>query len=555
VASRQVDGSMKGVYSALEAMYKRTGMESDSNTAAPREPVLKKAIIALATIFVVTFALISFSLLLQGNFGSILSHPVQWFNGLDSSIAFDIVSTTAELLAAVLAIAVTVIAIVVELAANRYSHRITSLFLREPINIFVMSFFVVATIYSIWIALTLEANVEGASLLNAGLLTSMLMVTISLVVLLPYFAFVMSFLSPMSIILKIQNSALESIVRTDAGDFESPKLKLLHAVDELQDMARRSVELSDRAVEMASINAMLNLTLAYQELIKDPGAVAGEWFQVTGAIKNDPDFISINSASLELIGSEKLWVEVKILRQYLDLMSGSNPSSRDTSYLIAINTKKIATESLRYRPKLELVHLCMRCFNSYLRATVNNKDERTGYYIMNQYRLLAEELLAKGEVAGVEDIANYLQFYGILGFKLNLPFLLEVAAEDVAQLAGESIGGNHDLLDKLLGLLLDLDQEVKKEFQESSLLGVRRAQLKLATRLLETGDEERAVQICDDLKDEKPERIEYLIELLQSQDDKEYWEFTDRGVNFGYLDPGLRPHLDTISGWLSVDSA
>ena len=39
--------------------------------------------------------------------------------------------------APVLAIAVTVVAIVVELAANRYSHLITRLFVREPVNLLV----------------------------------------------------------------------------------------------------------------------------------------------------------------------------------------------------------------------------------------------------------------------------------------------------------------------------------------------------------------------------------------------------------------------------------
>ena len=39
-----------------------------------------------------------------------------------------------EVVAAVLAIAITVVAIIVELASNRYTHRITELFVREPIN-------------------------------------------------------------------------------------------------------------------------------------------------------------------------------------------------------------------------------------------------------------------------------------------------------------------------------------------------------------------------------------------------------------------------------------
>lgn len=509
--------------------------------------VMYRAIITVTMIILVTFSLIFLSLLLQGNFASILSNPVRWFNDLDSSTTFDIVTVSAELLAAVLAIAITVVAIVVELAANRYSHRIAPLFVREPINIIVMSFLVIATIYCIWIALTLNTAAEAATAPNAGLLISMSMVTISLVILLPYFAFVMSFLSPVNIISKIKSSALDSVAGIETGHIIISKLKFLNAVDELQDIVRRSVELSDRAVETASINALLDLTIGYQQLINQIDTNVEEWFQIDDVIKNDLDFVSINATSLNHINSNKLWVEVKILRQYLDLVSDSNPSSRDTSYLIGINTRRIAVESLNWRPGLELVNLCMRCFNSYLRATINNKDTRTAYYIMNQYRMLAEELLSRGKNEVVQNIALQLQFYGLLGFKQDLPFLLEVAAEDVAQLATECISNNPELLDKLLDLLLELDQEIREEFQEDSLVGVRRAQLKLATKLLDCGEQQRAFRICKDIRDEKPERIEELIEQLQTENRKEYWEFTDRGVNFAYLEPELQPYLNILA--------
>ena len=68
----------------------------------------------------------------------------------------------------------------------------------------------------------------------------------------------------------------------------------------------------------------------------------------------------------------------------------------------------------------------------------------------------------------------------------------------------------------------------------------------LAAYLLDRGDEERAYKICEDLKQEKPERIDQLVEFLSSEDRSEYWEFTDRGVNFAYIDPALRVHLESL---------
>ena len=487
------------------------------------------------------------SVFLQGNFGSILSMPLLWFSTLDRSLAVDIASTSTELLAAVLGISITVIAIIVELAANRYSHRISSLFVREPVNIAVLSFFVVASLFSVWISLTLTAKVENPVLLNAGLFINLVMLTLALAILLPYFVYVMSFLSPMSIIRKIQGTAMNSIHQIKDESVAKSQLKLISAIDELQDIARRSLELCDRAVEMESINSLLNLTLDYQSLIPDIESKSINWFQIQGVVKQDPDFVSINETSLSNIVSEKIWVEVKVLRQYLDLVGSSNPASRDTTYLIAINTRKIAIESVKHRPGLELTNLCIRCFNSYLRGTINKKDARTGYYIMNQYRMLAEDVLDISKFDVARDIAGYIHFYGLLGFQQGLPFLLEVAAEDIAQLASRSIGHHEKLLDDLLDLLLNLDQDLKEEFQSESLLGVRRAQVKLATRFMIDGDEERFTRICDDLKTEKLQRIEQLLDSLQADNSREYWEFTDRGVNYNYLPDNQKKFLKNIA--------
>ena len=166
---------------------------------------------------------------------------------------------------------------------------------------------------------------------------------------------------------------------------------------------------------------------------------------------------------------------------------------------------------------------------------------------MNQYRILAEELLRQGRHTAVSEVALHFQYYGLLGFKQNQPFLLEVAAEDIAELTTLCMSLDSGPLDDLIGLLLDLDQEIKEEFQSDSLLGVRRAQLKLAAELLARDDEPRAKRISADLSQERPERLDQLFSLLKSEDRSEYWEFTDRGNNFAYLEPQAHSHLDRLA--------
>jgi hypothetical protein len=60
--------------------------------------------------------------------------PITWLESLSADRAETLLGVAAQLVAGVLAILITVAAIVVELAANRYTHRITQLFVREPVN-------------------------------------------------------------------------------------------------------------------------------------------------------------------------------------------------------------------------------------------------------------------------------------------------------------------------------------------------------------------------------------------------------------------------------------
>ena len=96
---------------------------------------------------------------------------------------YDAVSNTAEVVAAVLGIAVTVVAIIVQLAATRFNHRISTLFAREPVNILVLSFFVLTAVLCVWVSATTS---EGSHPDLHRFV--MVMVTLSLLALLPYFA-------------------------------------------------------------------------------------------------------------------------------------------------------------------------------------------------------------------------------------------------------------------------------------------------------------------------------------------------------------------------------
>ncbi len=517
--------------------------------ATERRNAIWIAIITFAILTIASLALLSLGSLLSKVELTAFSEPVRWLSQLQPDAAFEILSNAAELLAGVLAIAITVVAIVVELAATRYSHRITKLFISEPINIAAMTLFLLTTVQCVWMAATVTESGSAAMLPNAGFAIAMAMVTLSLLLLLPYFYFVFSFISPLSIIQKLRISAHR--IYRNASDSSSTRLhgKAVEAIDELQDIARSAADQGDTRIAMAAVDALADLILDYS---RDKSELPGRWFNIDHTISGDPDFVSLAPSALDEIRDTQLWFEVKIMRQYLSLMNQTVPEARDVANVIAINTQRIGDLAAELNPALLV--LITRCFNSYMRTTIRAGDSRTAYYIMNQYRLLAVALLNRQAFDAVTEIVEHFRYYATFSHDLGDSFLLEVAAHDIVTLIEEAVSRNSPIVDDLLDRFLELDQEIRHDSHEASLLGVRRAQLQLAAFFVELQDESRARRIIDDMKDEKLERLQGIRETLMTEQRSQYWEFTDRGVNFSYLEPALRPYLDTLFEWLAQNN-
>ena len=136
-----------------------------------------------------------------------------------------------------------------------------------------------------------------------------------------------------------------------------------------------------------------------------------------------------------------------------------------------------------------------------------------------------------------------------------MPFLVETVAYDLCTLneiaheRGASIG------DALLAVFLRVDDDGTGEGHEASLRGVRKAQVKLATYYLHKGDEARARRVYDDMagEDRAAARVDSRAEML-GVESSEYWEVTDRGVNFDYLPPERKARLEQFFAWFGRSS-
>src|SRR4051812_13622641 len=130
--------------------------------------------------------------------------PLKRLFDFDPETMQNALGSLAQVIAAVLAIAITVVSIVVQLAANRYTSRVADMFFRDRINLGVMGFFVVACIEAVWVSFAVSKDYVPQTTIAA----TVAMATASLLLLVPYFAYVFAFLDPEKVIARLGTQTL-----------------------------------------------------------------------------------------------------------------------------------------------------------------------------------------------------------------------------------------------------------------------------------------------------------------------------------------------------------
>jgi hypothetical protein len=277
------------------------------------------------------------------------------------------------------------------------------------------------------------------------------------------------------------------------------------------------------------------------------------WFRIGRTIRQNPDFVAMDPESLSDLEKRRTWVEWKVMRQYLGIYNEALATMRDINYLVAIDTRYIG-EAAAAAEDDELIELVFRFMNSYLRATLNARDVRTAYNVLNQYRLLVESMIRQKNSRAAIAAVKHMTYYGHVSFDMKLTFVMETIAYDVSTLCQYANEQKAPEEQEMLQQFLELDRPLRAKSQESALLGVRKAQVKLAAYYLMQGEEEKAQLISRDMENEPIERLSSIRRALESVTSKDFWEIIDRGRNFEYMPPPQRAALAKFFAWLNVEA-
>lgn len=435
-----------------------------------------------------------------------------------------------QTVAAVLGITITVVAIVVQLAATRYTPRVTELFFRERTNLAVLGFFVVVCIQAIWISLAVGPGFVP----RASVLATVLAVTLSLLLMFPYFIYVFAFLDPEEVVGRIESQAFAVTDRRDgdAAAVDRAQDRMLGAIEQLADIAVSATDQQDKIISARAVEALRVLLVRYTGAKNGLGE---EWFALGPRLLKNPDFQAMDPDARGDLVRGRLWVEWQVLRKYLTIYNGALGQNADMNHLIALNTRYVG-EAVLGGGSPGAIALVVKFMNTYLRATLNQRQVRTAYNLLNQYRRLGEATIAADAGALAAEIAGYFRYYAQVALGKGLGFVAETVAHDLARLCEVAHRARSPAHDALLGALLELDKEAEDEAQEVTLRGVRKAQARLAAFYLLVGNEAAASRIQADMEHERPERLASIRDELLRVTSKDFWEVIDRGANFDYLD-------------------
>jgi len=441
----------------------------------------------------------------------------------------------AEVMAAVLGLSLTVVAIVVQLASQRYPARIVDLFMTDRTNITVIAFMASSCVFVVLAPVT--ATAEKAPLITTA--AALVLTVINFGLLLPYFGHVFAFLDPHSIITRIRLSAQRRLAVARGAGSSSVELrvhqsKVSDAIDRIADNSMAAIGQFDRNLSMHTVRSIERLVCTYLES-KDE--LPEEWASVSPGFLN-----TLSEEFFSDILANRTWVEAKALMEYERLTRHALANMTELVSQLAVSTRAIGEKALEVEAP-EVLELTIRFFNTYIRHSLNSRNVRAAYNILDEYRHFASSILSAHPWIGVK-VVRHMVYYGRTANTMGLPFVTVTAAHDVRVLCELAFDLEEVDTKAMLQLFLTLDQPSDDDSAEVALLGVRRAQSILGAFFLSRGAAEFAEQIRHDMRDEPRTRLVSTRDAILAVDERKFWEITDRGFNFDYVAPAMRPHIE-----------
>jgi len=454
--------------------------------------------------------------------------PNQEFSiGALGSVQF-VLNTNAAALTSAMSVLIALVLLTVQLTSQRYSFNIIGIFIQDRVNAVLLGLFIVTITFNLWLGLILKEEYIPAE----GVILAMLMMTLCFALLPPYVVYLFDIVRPDHILNHLQEefraaTAQASRTSRTAGC----RATATRRITQMGDIARTAVNLSDGAVARHSVWVLYWSVAAY---VEQKRRLPADWFAV-----EEQQFRGRHELIVREIEETMTWVERRMLDEVREVFYATLNKLHDVNNTVALVLRLLGEKAVEADDD-GLFQTVVKFFNTFLRAAINQGDVRSGYHVLYQYRLLADTAMDRRPELALE-IADRLSYYGDAAASGPLLWMSAAAAYDLRILAeGAQARG--------------LDPAITRAIVDNLLDTVRRGEAKSSPALPQLykmvvalgasfrvhGEREQSERLRAAIGHVPLESLERWARELSDVSEPQFWELTDRVVNFDFVEEPAR---------------
>jgi Predicted membrane protein (DUF2254) len=412
----------------------------------------------------------------------------------------------------------------IQTSSSRYSPRIIGIFTRNPLNALVLSFALASILYTFLVRSEVKVNyVPMASVAVAEVLA-----LINFALLFPYVLYTFEVMRAETLVNQIMRRARRSL--KDRG-------KLMTCVAQVTDIAFGSLQLGDMPVCILSIEVLGDFLA--RDYIPAKKKLPVEWFRV-----GHSELPAASDQIITEVNRAKTWFEYLILSSFVDMIGLTPIHRKEAVHDLAVVTRKIGLAAIETGDP-EVAELCLRFFNTYLRAAINRSAPTFASGIMNEYRRFAIGALEWRRDLAVEAAAHLLR-YGRHFDEAGMPAIFGAAAEDVADLAIEARVRDPQVSFRLAQLMVRNLLDLVPNARPIGLNGLFKGVAKLTCWAMASDEKDIAHVLIEGIGAAPPDFVDAALSRMEGVQNGLFWEVNERVISFDWLEQPLREQIPRL---------
>lgn len=422
----------------------------------------------------------------------------------------------------------------IQTTSSRYSPRIMGIFTRNPLNALVLSFALASILYTFLVRAEVKVNYVPTWSVGAAVILSL----INFAILLPYVGYIFEVMRAETLVSSIMRRARRELrAAINSKDSRRRRGELMTSIAQVTDIAFGSIQLRDMTICVLCIEALGQLLAEdYLTIKKD---LKLDWFKV-----GHTELPGASDQILAEVNRAGTWFTYTLMSSFVDMIGLTPVHRKEAVHAIAVATRNVGLAAIEVGDK-EVAELCLRFFNTYLRAAINQSAPTFASAIMNEYRRLAIGALEWRPDLAIEAAAHLLR-YGRHFDEAGMPAIFGAAAEDVADLAIEARGRDPQVTHRLALLMVRNLLDLIPNARPIGLNGLFKGVAKLTFWAMAADQKDIAHILVEGIAAAPPDFVDAALDRMESMQNGLFWEVNERVIAFDWVEQPLRAEIPRL---------